>query len=192
MCLPCLPSCPPSLVPPQLYWCPQLKCFHGHLNRPLSLSIPLNPPLNTVWIWALCCTSCVYKNVSGRLVLALHQDVMGVIPLFHRSLSSLFVSVESSGLGFSSAFWCCHAKKIWDLETFEPRWYLLCVFNVSQGLVMFWGAAEVQGFLPRCPLFHLQLAELRLGGSGMERWQDKKTNRHVSPPLPPRPTRALT
>lgn len=73
----------------------------------------------------------------------------------------------------------------------------LCVlgeneFNDLQGLTMLRGAAEVQGFLPSRPLFHLQLAELRLDGCRMERWQDKKQNRHVSPPYPPRPTRALT
>lgn len=44
MRLPCLPSCPPSLIPPHLYWCPQLKCFHGHLDSLCLFQSPWIPP----------------------------------------------------------------------------------------------------------------------------------------------------
>lgn len=73
----------------------------------------------------------------------------------------------------------------------------LCVFvenesNDLQDLSLLRGATEVKGSVPSCPLFNLLLAVLRLDGCRMERWQNKKLNRHVSPLYPPQPARALT
>lgn len=95
-----------------------------------------------------------------------------------------------------------HAKEICNLETFAPLFvphvfvphcvFVENEFNDLQDLSVLRGAAEVKGFVPSCPLFHLLLAVLRLDGCRMERWQNKKLNRHVSALYPPQPARALT
>lgn len=52
-------------------------CLDVYLTGLLCRSIPTNPPLNAVWIWALCYISCVYKEVSQSRDLAPSQPMMG-------------------------------------------------------------------------------------------------------------------
>lgn len=68
----------------------------------------------------------------------------------------------------------------------------LMIYTASLGWLMLEGAVVVRGSLPSRPLFHLQLAEVRLHGCRMETWHNKKPNRHVSPFSPHWPTTALT
>lgn len=49
-------------------------CLDGYQSVAFVPLNPLNPPLNAVWIEAMCHASCVYKKVSGRQ--GLTQDMM--------------------------------------------------------------------------------------------------------------------
>lgn len=106
-----------------------------------------------------------------------------------------------------SAF--CHVKEIWKLfGQILTKWSLddLCYyffvplfllgeneFNDLQGLTgLDRCSRELLWFRASFPAVHCFTSSWPGSGCRMERWQNKKPNRHVSSPHPPRPARALT
>lgn len=217
---------------------------------------PPNPPLNAVWISALCWTSCVYKKVSGSQGLTLPQGLMGAwclrqkkkryycnswsrdqLILYYSLMSNIVLQLvllclageHFRGLTFITEALCrmkrlahflkpqsnellsfglvkevCNLERLWSnfnqddlcLRSRCPSFcwvkMALMIYTASLGWLMLEGAVVVRGSLPSRPLFHLQLAEVRLHGCRMETWHNKKPNRHVSPFSPHWPTTALT
>lgn len=199
----------------------------GIWTGPLCVSILLNPPLNAVWIWALGCTSCVYKKVGGSRGLALSQDMMGDcrsvtncgtwVFLLSPSLSLCWHApcpLYLSELNVQDAEWnhcsirsttkirvlnvLCHAKEI-CVKRFVSSLFLSPSVSSLKMSLMIYKTSPCSGELlrlrasfPAVHCFTSCLAVLPLDGCRMERWQNKKLNRHVSALYPPPPARALT
>lgn len=77
----------------------------------------------------------------------------------------------------SASIFCAPLPLGWKKELNDLQG--LTGFDRCSGELLWFMAA-----FPARPLFHLQLAEVRLDGRGMERWQNKKPIRHDSSPHP--------